>query len=165
MDSTYTLKRRQYYHEHRAEILKKQKAYVSRNREKVRQYMKQYHASMSPEAKKRQYEQHLVWLKKNPHKMREYNKRVKAKRIVMQHAFIRSYKTACASCGEDNYNFLDFHHRDPSTKKGIVSRIYQASGEEAALAEIAKCTVLCKTCHRAEHKKMPRTRKAVICPN
>lgn len=54
---------------------------------------------------------------------------------------------------------LDFHHRDPSTKVATISSLTRASKEKRQ-AEIDKCDILCKLCHRqadAELQKMQRT--------
>ena len=55
----------------------------------------------------------------------------------------------CRGCGARGP--LDFHHRDPATKEFKVSRgRYQYSWERVR-AEIAKCDLLCKECHRKKH--------------
>jgi hypothetical protein len=56
----------------------------------------------------------------------------------------------CLHCGEDDARCLDFHHRDPSTKLGVVSNMC-VRGRKAVLAEIEKCDVLCANCHRKIH--------------
>jgi hypothetical protein len=59
----------------------------------------------------------------------------------------------CIRCGESESCCLDFHHRDPSTKLGTVSNLYQ-KGRKAVLEEIKKCDVLCANCHRKLHVGM-----------
>lgn len=58
----------------------------------------------------------------------------------------------CAECGfNENPAALQFHHRDPATKKAPVTTI-AANGSWAAMEEeIAKCDVLCANCHAIHH--------------
>lgn len=55
----------------------------------------------------------------------------------------------CIKCGENDWRCLDFHHRDPKTKKFTISG--QNHSKQALMEEIAKCDVLCANCHRKEH--------------
>jgi hypothetical protein len=50
---------------------------------------------------------------------------------------------------------MQFHHRDPSTKKGEVSN---RSTPNAARAELAKCDVVCANCHILRHEQMKLSR-------
>lgn len=52
----------------------------------------------------------------------------------------------CARCGGTDE--LQLHHRDPSQK--VANQIWHWSRERRE-AEIAKCDVLCATCHREHH--------------
>lgn len=60
-------------------------------------------------------------------------------------------KLHCTSCGEDRHWVLDFHHIDPTTKKGSVNVILHSKGKEAFLKEVKKCKILCSNCHRDFH--------------
>lgn len=54
----------------------------------------------------------------------------------------------CADCKVvHRYFALDYDHRDPKTKIADISQMY-AWGREALLREIAKCDLVCATCHR-----------------
>jgi hypothetical protein len=46
---------------------------------------------------------------------------------------------------------LDFHHRDPHTKSFKIAHGFHYEGSRV-VAEMKKCDVLCKTCHRRAHK-------------
>jgi len=48
---------------------------------------------------------------------------------------------------------LEHHHSDPTAKLRDVSQMYGYSREKID-AEIAKCVVLCKSCHRKRHVEM-----------
>ena len=54
----------------------------------------------------------------------------------------------CADCGR---RFppcvMQFDHRDPATKKSLVSRM-RTRAHSAILAEAAKCDIVCTNCHR-----------------
>ena len=56
----------------------------------------------------------------------------------------------CRSCKATNN--LQLHHRDPSTKIGRTQSIWSWC-EKKRFAEIAKCDVLCRSCHNSHHKK------------
>jgi hypothetical protein len=54
----------------------------------------------------------------------------------------------CADCGR---RFppcvMQFDHRDPSTKKFVISRS-RSRGHATLLAEVARCDIVCTNCHR-----------------
>lgn len=57
----------------------------------------------------------------------------------------------CMVCGYNKcHAALDFHHRDQSTKKHNICRVWNLSWERA-MEEIAKCDLLCANCHREHH--------------
>lgn len=56
----------------------------------------------------------------------------------------------CEECGDTEQ--LDLHHTDPSQK--TEHNIWSWSKERQE-AEIAKCEVLCHTCHRGRHGSPP----------
>lgn len=63
--------------------------------------------------------------------------------------------SGCSKCDERNTRALDFHHRDPKTKKDKVSKMLNHNYSlKVILQEIAKCDLLCANCHRKEHKKV-----------
>jgi len=68
----------------------------------------------------------------------------------------------CSICGyKAHHAALEFHHRDPATKKFRVAdgRNYSL---KAVLLEIEKCDVVCSNCHRVleyEFGKSNRERK------
>ena len=49
------------------------------------------------------------------------------------------------------YEDLDFHHVDPNTKILSVSDMLGTYGRKKVLDEMAKCVVLCKSCHKNHH--------------
>ena len=78
-------------------------------------------------------------------KTRERQKRFKEKCI--------EYKGGkCTSCG---YNkciaALEFHHRDPSTKKFSIVKAWTKGFKREVIEELEKCELLCANCHREAH--------------
>lgn len=62
----------------------------------------------------------------------------------------------CKQCGYNKHHAaLEFHHRDPETKKFRLGDCRNYSWK-ACLEEIAKCDVLCAICHSIlEFEKLP----------
>jgi hypothetical protein len=57
----------------------------------------------------------------------------------------------CVKCGyKDCPDALDFHHKDPTKKTSMISRLLLGSFEKA-LEEARKCILLCCRCHRELH--------------
>lgn len=56
---------------------------------------------------------------------------------------------ACESCGSTEN--LHVHHRDPAEK---VTHNVWSWGQARRDAELAKCAVLCETCHRDYHARV-----------
>lgn len=59
-------------------------------------------------------------------------------------------QSGCLLCPEDDPRCLDFHHRDPKSKKFSIANNVRA-GKKAIISEMAKCDVLCSNCHRKQH--------------
>jgi len=57
--------------------------------------------------------------------------------------------TGCADCGTKE-GLLHFHHLDKQTKVTNVGQMWSYS-KESLTAEIAKCVVLCASCHSKRH--------------
>lgn len=57
-------------------------------------------------------------------------------------------KQGCKICGYRTHSAaLEFHHRDPDSKKANVTHL-RSSSKSIIEIEIAKCDVLCSNCHR-----------------
>lgn len=59
---------------------------------------------------------------------------------------------SCECCGEEfPEEVLEFHHRDPETKRfGLDAKIWRRKYKDVT-AEADKCVILCSNCHRLEH--------------
>lgn len=57
----------------------------------------------------------------------------------------------CQDCGESNPKVLEWHHRDPTTKRFSVSNKNRRVPFSELLEEIAKCDLVCRACHVRRH--------------
>ena len=72
--------------------------------------------------------------------------------------YIQSFKKECVRCGYNKcIEALDFHHRNPQEKDGMLSRysrrVFSPAVKLLIDQEILKCDILCANCHREEHAK------------
>ena len=100
--------------------------------------------------------------------MNKYRRSDKAKKLGKEYRqkrknmwrewFINNGYGVCSKCGYNEYfEAIEFHHRDPSTKKIYVCEWVQKRGcttknQQIIKQEIDKCDVLCANCHRKTHK-------------
>ena len=66
--------------------------------------------------------------------------------------YIRLYKQSrcCEQCGEARAVCLDFHHKEPDTKRfGLTGA--ETYSIAAIDAEMRKCVLVCANCHRVLH--------------
>ena len=68
-------------------------------------------------------------------------------------AFVDEYKKThpCIRCGETDPKKLTFHHRDPEQKLFNLANKAELRSKIKLLTEIAKCDILCLTCHQIRH--------------
>jgi len=79
-------------------------------------------------------------------------RKARSARKVQKRALLDRYKDmlGCALC--TNTTSLEFHHIDPATKiEGISRMISMDLGMDSIFAEVEKCEVLCKSCHKMIH--------------
>ena len=99
------------------------------------------------EYRRKYYAEHRVEILEQ---QREYYFRDRVKQLEQIRGVVNGHKVKCSICGTCE-GILDFHHRDPTTKKfnvGDLNRII-----EKILAEIDKCDVVCRSCHNKLRKK------------
>ena len=105
-------------------------------------------------------------------KQREHNRRYQAKwykankaaRIALQKQYRKDARQwyndhkrlySCRKCGENHPAAIDFHHNDPAKKEMLLAYVVKHGWSKSRiLAEIAKCTPLCATCHRIFHAEL-----------
>lgn len=60
----------------------------------------------------------------------------------------------CIRCGYKRcVNALEFHHRDPTTKRFAIAGGAYTRRWEAVKAELEKCDLICANCHREIHEQ------------
>jgi len=107
-----------------------------------------------------------AWQAKHPDRVLAASRRWKARNkerlkayALQRLAYAHSLLTQCTLCSETASDELLFHHRDPATK--LFKVLSGNHSEEALKAEIAKCDVVCKKCHRKIHVRMRRLARIV----
>lgn len=96
--------------------------------------------------KRREYQ--AKWVGKRP----GYLAKTAAERRQRKLLLVRAHKIQCVFCGYDEcQDALDFHHPNGDKTEGIGKMARECRSDEAILAEIAKCWVLCANCHRKQH--------------
>lgn len=88
----------------------------------------------------------------SPETLRAKKRAYRLRRRERNKLFVLKYKEAhpCVDCGERDPRKLDFDHRDPKTKTKRVTDARNDSRKKL-LAEIAKCDIRCKTCHKIQN--------------
>jgi 5-methylcytosine-specific restriction endonuclease McrA len=84
------------------------------------------------------------WMKANQAKLYAYTVRSQQKK----RAFVREQKE-CILCGEADVKKLIFSHRNPATKLFTLGQCVAHSWLDIH-AELAKCEILCRHCHRTK---------------
>jgi hypothetical protein len=121
------------------------KGYRCRNcRECARLLMAQ--KRVDPERKRTDREKTARWRAKDPKRARASWKRAYEKR----NSWIQDFKKQCKYCSETRVPCLDFHHRDSHEKLGTIGAIRHWPRKRLA-EEIAKCDIVCASCHRWLH--------------
>ncbi len=94
------------------------------------------------------------YLKTRKGRIAKAKKRKKHKRNIKIWFKQFKNKLLCEICGETENCCLDFHHKNPMTKKsGIGLMVANGDTKTTILREIDKCTVVCSNCHRKIHAK------------
>lgn len=61
-------------------------------------------------------------------------------------------KLKCEQCEENHISCLEFHHKDPTKKEGMISKMIFSTNK--LKKELKKCIVLCSNCHRKLHYEL-----------
>jgi len=82
----------------------------------------------------------------------KYKKIQKERRQEIKVWFAEYKQNLSCPCGENHPACMDFHHLDASQKKAEISyMVANGYSKERILAEVEKCTVMCKNCHAKLH--------------
>ena len=136
---------------------KKVKEWKKANPEKVRAIKKRSYEKHKEEYKAQSLRQFQLkklnpeWVEKDKQRRKLYNQ-TQAKK---QREWLQELKRTlfCCRCGMNQFECLDFHHRNPNEKEKNISWAFRRWGQKRILAEITKCDVLCSNCHRTFHYK------------
>src|SRR5713101_282870 len=99
-----------------------------------------------------------IYAENNKERLSNYHKIHRQKKQDL----IDSYKDKpCLDCGNKfPLECMDFDHRNSEIKRNCVGTLVSRSAsEEAIIAEIAKCDLVCSNCHRIRTKKRREARK------
>lgn len=142
-----------YYKENKENISNRKKKKYYDNINETHKKAKQYRDN-NPEITQRMRDSGSKWNKSNRNSI---NKRLQNNRKERKEWFI-NIKTdfKCSICGrvcnENNFSAFDFHHRNPTEKDEIVSKIIYVWSQEHILEEIDKCEFVCANCHKIIHE-------------
>jgi len=82
----------------------------------------------------------------DPDRQREYQRNWRAAR---REVAVLTDGARCSRCGERRQGLLEFDHVDPASKKLDVA-IAWSRRASVRDAELAKCQLLCRSCHQAK---------------
>lgn len=141
---------RQWYQENRDYVLARLR--MDRRAPEHEQWL----AAHREERNAQQRSRRAQWTDEQKLKNRVSNRASLRRRYAMRARILRLVKKArgCQMCGLRDAKQLHFHHRDPSAKRAKVSGGLLMARITRILEELAKCDVLCATCHRERHRQM-----------
>ena len=92
-----------------------------------------------------------LWAKKNkPPTTKKNTKGFPGRNKIALYGWLAGQE--CSRCGEAEMLLLDLHHRNPDEKEMSIARAARdGCNLERMWREVAKCDVLCVSCHRREH--------------
>ena len=99
-----------------------------------------------------------TYYSKNKDKSKVATKNTKLKERAKWYLFKATL--SCTRCGFSHIATMDFHHEDPSTKKGSVHQFVSNGQFAKAYEEIKQCIVLCANCHRIHHHEERAKKKS-----
>lgn len=143
-----------HYHNNRYEI--NQKAFERNQTKEWKEYQAVWYEDNKDKISQKSRERYM-----NDPEWRESRRLSLLNRRRERAKWLREYKSnkECKFCKENDPVCLDFHHKDPSTKEGLVGKMVgSAASMDRILKEIAKCEILCANCHRKLHAGTLRPR-------
>lgn len=95
------------------------------------------------------------------HRRRRRNEKIyryqKKRRRGLKAQLVAARGGKCEDCGYDEHiGSLEFHHLDPATKEFAISAYVARLGTARLAAEVAKCVLVCASCHRLRHLALGR---------
>jgi hypothetical protein len=158
-------KSKKYRQTHRKKCGEYQKKFRENNKEKIKGYRRKYYRKHKEEILKHQQTHRLDNIDKIKLRDNEYSRTHKKEQAIAAKKRIKKFKLKwysklfCDFCGSEKS--LDFHHINLETKRDAVARLKHKTNQEI-LSEIAKCIVLCHSCHTKYHAKLRRREKQFV---
>ena len=126
-----------------------------KNKPKSEFYIYPNHGTCKCKQCQRDYYKHR-WLSMSKIKkakiMAGSRKRRQRTSLINYQKVLEYLSTKKCKCGESDPILLDFHHKDPHSKKMSISdAVRWYSSWNSILREIKKCRVTCVKCHRLTH--------------
>jgi hypothetical protein len=108
------------------------------------------YAKWRVEHKDKRHQDYQAWIKAHPEETKAFWRKANKKRYDELRVFLNDIKNVpCLDCGLKFHPCaMDFDHRDPKTKKEVVSRVGYFRTKKKLLEEISKCDIVCSNCHR-----------------
>lgn len=98
------------------------------------------------------------WAQKNRDTVNFYHRRWTDKRKEWYFKLKRG--KSCVICGESHPACLDFHHKNPKSKIGLIRKLsIYSNNNDRVIKEIGKCILICANCHRKQHYKYHMNKK------
>lgn len=91
---------------------------------------------------------HAEWYQRNKDKVKRSSAATKARKEKWFRELKEQY--SCERCGAYHPAIIEFHHKEPSQKDFAIGN-FQDRSKAKILAEIKKCTPLCRNCHAIVH--------------
>lgn len=138
----YKRRGRRYYEKHTQELKERRLAAYRQDPEKYKQRAKEYR-------EKTNYNH--IYHQKNREKIL-----VRAKERIerrYQQLIEEGIMTNCIICNfpKEKIAAIEFHHIEPTTKEGLISRLIKGNHMSEIRQEATKCVCLCSNCHRLYH--------------
>lgn len=143
-------RQRRNYQEHKEKRLAYQKRRYSANREEIRAQQHDYYAAHRDEILARKHDYYAD----HAEEKRAYNREYGREREQQYREWLNALRITqgCAVCGRKDGK-LDFHHKDPTTKRYNVADMAGYSLDTIE-EELERCVVLCPSCHQKAHRDM-----------
>lgn len=102
------------------------------------------------------------WYRNTPGALEQTKKYTRKRKDKNEHYVFQYLLANPCQCGEKNPVYLEFDHKDPKNKRDAVARMVDKVGLRTLCAELKKCDVLCRKCHRRRTAKQLSWRKGLV---
>jgi hypothetical protein len=137
------------------------KRWRDKNKDKVAEYKHLYNGRYKERQRAYYHANKDRWKSEHYKKVAKiYNEANKEKRFAKKMAHKRAWwdiivnlnMSYCWECGYSKcFAAIEFHHKDPSTKRYVIGTMFQLKVTEDRIDELKSCVPLCANCHRERH--------------